>query len=148
MIVVDDPPLSHERYALVTVTPPVPDPQKQLVLNEIVRIMVEDFHLEVPDAFVYPIGVGMVAFADVALRDQFILEIPHQLDPVDDDMTFSFVPHDEGENMRQCPFQYVAWVLFLAFPMDYKTDHYINKAVSVLASWIYGTGRGRTRSVC
>src|SRR4051812_4909752 len=45
-------------------------------------------------------------------------------------MTFSFLPHDEGENMHQCPFQYVAWVLFLAFPMDYQTDHYINKAVS------------------
>ena len=25
MIVVDDPPLIHERYALVTVTPPIPD---------------------------------------------------------------------------------------------------------------------------
>lgn len=57
-----------------------------------------------PDAFVYPIGVGMVAFVDVALRDQFIHESPHQLDPLDDKMTFSFVPHDEGENMRQCPF--------------------------------------------
>ena len=32
--------------------------------------------------------------------------------------------------MRLCPFQYVAWILFLAFPMDYQTDHYINKAVS------------------
>lgn len=52
----------------------------------------------------YPIGVGMVAFVDVALRDQFIHESPHQLDPLDDKMTFSFVPHDEGENMRQCPF--------------------------------------------
>ena len=130
MIVVDDPPLSHERYALVTAMPPVLDHQKQLVLNEVVRIMTEDFHLEVPDAFVYPIGVGMVAFADVARRDQFIQESPHQLDPVDDDMTFSFVPHDEGENMRHCPFQYVAWVLLLDFSMDYQTDHYINKAVS------------------
>ena len=45
-------------------------------------------------------------------------------------MTFSFVPHAEGENMRQCPFQYVAWVMLLAFPMDYQTDRYINKAVS------------------
>ena len=32
--------------------------------------------------------------------------------------------------MRQCPFYYVAWVLFLEFPMDYQTDHYINKVVS------------------
>lgn len=130
MIMVDDPPLGHERYAIVTAPPPVPDHQKQLVLNEVVRIMTEDFHLEVPDAFVYPIGVSMVAFADVALRDRFIRESPHQLDPLDDDMTFSFLPHDEGENMRQCPFQYVAWIMFLAFPMDYQTDHYINKAVS------------------
>ena len=93
MIVVDDPPLSHERYALVTATPLVPDHQKQMVLNEVVCIMIEDFHLEVPDAFVYPIGVGMVAFADVALRDQFIQESPHQLDPLDDNMTFYFVTH-------------------------------------------------------
>ena len=101
MMVVDDPPLSYERYALVTATPPVPNHQKQMVLNEIVRIMSEDFHLEVPDAFVYPIGVGMVAFANVVLRDQFIQESPHQLDPVDEEMPFSFVPHDGGENMRQ-----------------------------------------------
>ena len=40
MIVVDDPPLSHERYALVTASPPVPDHQKQLVLNEVVGIMI------------------------------------------------------------------------------------------------------------
>ena len=32
--------------------------------------------------------------------------------------------------MRQCPFQYVAWVLVLAFRMDDQTDHSINKVVS------------------
>lgn len=35
--------------------------------------------------------------------------------------------------MRICPFEYSAWILFLAFPMDYQTDHYINKAVSCFA---------------
>ena len=86
--------------------------------------------LVVTDSFVYPIGVGMVAFEDVLLRDQYIQESPHQYD---EHTTFSFVPHDEGYNLRHCPFQYVAWILFLAFPMDYQTDHYINKAVSTFA---------------
>ena len=47
--------------------------------------------------------------------------------------TFSFVPHDEGLNMRTCSSEYSAWILFLAFPMDYQTDHYVNKAVSTFA---------------
>ena len=129
-IVVDDPPLSHDRYAIVTVTPAIPDHRKELVLQDVLSILRDDFHLRIPDAFVYPIGVGMVAFEDVFIRDEYIRQSPHQLDPMDESMTFSLVPHDEGENMRQCPFQYVAWVLFLAFSMDYQTDHYINKAVS------------------
>lgn len=129
-IVVDDPPLSHDRYALVTVSPAIPDHRKELVLQDILAILRDDFHLIIPDAFVYPIGIGMVAFEDVFIRDAYIRESPHQLDPFDDNVTFSLIPHDEGENMRLCPFQYVAWILFLAFPMDYQTDHYINKAVS------------------
>ena len=49
---------------------------------------------------------------------------------MDDETTFSFVRHDEGLNMRLPVFAYEAWVLFLAFPPDYLTEHYINKAVS------------------
>ena len=97
MIVVDDPPLNHERYAIVSVMPESLDHFKEATLAEIGRIMSESFLLTVPDFFVYPLGVGMVAFSDVALRDQFILESPHYLD---EHTTFSFVPHDEGLNMR------------------------------------------------
>ena len=68
-IVVDDPPLSHERCSLLTVHPEIQDRHKSLVLEEVVRIMREDFELVIPDSFVYPIGVGMVAFEDVLLRD-------------------------------------------------------------------------------
>ena len=130
MMVVDDPPLSHERYAIVTAVPPVPDHQKQLVLDEVVRIMVEDFHLEVPGAYVYPIGVGMVAFANVVLRDQFIQESPHQLDPVDEEMPFSFVPHDEALNMRLTTYGPAVWILYVGFPYDYQTYHYLHRSIS------------------
>lgn len=142
MIGVDDPPLRHERYVIVFVEPYIPDDRNQTVLDEIVRIMTVDFLLMVPDSFVYPFGVSMVDFSDIALRNQFILEIPNQLD---DDSTFSFVPHDEGLNKRSCPFEYSAWILFLAFPMDYQIDHYINKAMSCFTNYIFGTCRVRTK---
>lgn len=130
MIVVDDPSLSHERYAIVTVNPEPQDHLKRTILDEVVRIMTEDFRLTVPNTFVYPLAIGMVAFMDVMLRDQFIRESPHQFD---EDVLFSFVPRDEGLNMRTCPFEYSAWILFLAFPMDYQIYRYINKAVSCFA---------------
>ena len=41
-----------------------------------------------------------------------------------------FLPHDEGLNMRMPAFEYEVWVVFLAFPMDYQTEHYIHKAIS------------------
>src|SRR4051812_33844155 len=87
----------------------------------------------------------MVAFGDVMLRDQYIRESPHQLEPWGEDVLFSFVPHDEGPNMRLCPFAYSAWVLFLAFPMDYQTDHYINKAVSCFAKLDLWHRRGHNK---
>lgn len=71
MIVVDDPLLSHERYALVTVHPSIPDHHKRMVLGDVVRIMTEDFALVVPELFVYPIGVRIVAFEDVMIHDQY-----------------------------------------------------------------------------
>jgi hypothetical protein len=33
--------------------------------------------------------------------------------------------------MRQPVFEYEAWVMMLSFPLDYQTDHYVNKAVSL-----------------
>ena len=40
--------------------------------------------------------------------------------------------------MRMPAFQYEVWILMLAFPMDYMTEHYVHKAVShfgKLLSW-------------
>ena len=32
--------------------------------------------------------------------------------------------------MRMPAFEYEVWIMFLAFPMDYQTEHYIHKVVS------------------
>ena len=90
---------------------------------------------QIEDEFVYPIAVGCVAFVDVQSRDDAIREGPHALN---DDSYFTLIPHDEGINMRMPAFQYEVWILMLAFPMDYMTEHYVHKAVSrfgKLLSW-------------
>ena len=51
-MVVDDPPLNHDRYAIVSVHPPVPDHQKELWLAEVCRIIVGDLEYELLDDFV------------------------------------------------------------------------------------------------
>ena len=117
-MVVDDPPLNHDRYAIVSVHPPVPDHQKKFWLAEVCRIIVGDLEYELLDDFVYPLGIGCVVFADMESRDAAIREGPHALT---DDSTFSLVLHDESINMRMPAFEYEVWVMFLAFPMDYQT---------------------------
>ena len=127
VMVVDDPPLNHDRYAIVSVHPPVPDHQKELWLAEVCRIITGDLEYDLVDDFIYPLGIGCVVFADMESRDAAIREGPHALS---EDSTFSLVPHDECLNMRMPAFEYEVWVMFLAFPMDYQTEHYIHKAVS------------------
>ena len=70
-------------------------------------------------------------------RDAAIREAPHALT---EDSTFNLVPHDEGLNMRMPAFEYEVWVMLLAFPMDYQTEHYVHKALSN-----FGITPGKTR---
>ena len=133
-MVVDEAPLNHERYALIEITHPVPDHQKRFWLEEVCQIIREDLEYQIEDEFVYPIGVGCVAFVDVQSRDDAIREGPHALT---DDSYFTLIPHDEGINMRMPAFQYEVWIMMLAFPMDCMTEHYVHKAISNFGKLIF-----------
>lgn len=126
-----DPPLSHDESAIVTVNPPISDNLRRTTLNQIVRIVERDFRYDVVHAEISALGVGFITFTSVEIRDLLVRESPH---PLDDETTFSFVRHDEGLNMRLPVFEYDAWIMMLAFPPDYLTDHYINKAVSLFGN--------------
>ena len=76
-MVVDEPPLNHDRYALIEITPLVPDLQKSYWLEEVCRIIREDLEFQIEHEFVYPVVVGYVAFRDVQSRDEAIREGPH-----------------------------------------------------------------------
>ena len=139
---VDDPPLNHDRYAIVTIDPPVPDHQKEFWLAEVCRIITVDLDYELLDDFVYPLGIGCVVFSDMESRDAAIREAPHALT---EDSTFNLVPHDEGLNMHMPAFEYEVWVMLLAFPMDYQTEHYVTKQYLTLVNFWFGLTPGKTR---
>ena len=69
------------------------------------------------------------------IRDSLIASSPHTLDDLSE---FSLVRHNESPNMRHPIIERDAWVMLLAFPLDYQTQHYVIKAVSTfghLLAW-------------
>jgi hypothetical protein len=125
---VGDPPLQHEEYAIIMVDPMIEDINKEEVLAEVCTILERDHNAPVT-GWVYSIGVGLVRFASPAIRDQLIASGPHVMD--DEEHVFSVIRHDEGFNVRSPVFEREAWVLMLNFPLDYQTNYYVNKAVSL-----------------
>ena len=133
-MVVGEPPLSNEECAILSVNPPVPDNLKRSTLEAVVNQVNEEFNdTIITESEISALGVGLVTFISAEIRDLLVRESPHALD---DDTTFSFERHDERLNMRLRVFELEAWILFLAFLIDYLTEHYINKAVSLFGKLI------------
>uniref|UniRef100_A0ACD5TJF1 Uncharacterized protein n=1 Tax=Avena sativa TaxID=4498 RepID=A0ACD5TJF1_AVESA len=130
LLVVNDPPLQHEEYAIITVSVDLLDINKESMLDEVCLIFARDHHAPVSDLRVCPLGIGLVRFASPAVRDHMIESGPHVLDSIEEG-TFSVIRHDEGLNMRMPIYQHEAWLMFLSFPLDYQTKYYVNKAVSL-----------------
>lgn len=80
-MVVGAPPLSHEGYAIVLTNPPTLDLQRRAVLDEILRILDEDFHAEVIYSDIFHLGVGLIGFRGVAVRD-FLIITGERIDPL------------------------------------------------------------------
>ncbi|KAM0823984.1 hypothetical protein ACQ4PT_070506 [Festuca glaucescens] len=130
VLVVSDPPLQHDEYAIITVSADILDINKETMLDEVCTILARDHGAPVTFPRVYPLAVGLVRFASPVVRDRMINTSPHTLDS-DEEITFSVIRHDEGLNRRARVFQHEAWVMFLMFPLDYQTTYYVNKAVSL-----------------
>jgi hypothetical protein len=130
VLVVSDPPLQHDEYAIITVSADILDINKEAMLDEVFTILARDHGAPVTFPRVYPLGVSLVRFASAIVRDRLINTSPHTLDS-DEEITSSVIRHDEGLNRRAPMFQHEAWIMFLMFPLDFQTTYYVNKAVSL-----------------
>ena len=48
---------------------------------------------------------------------------------VEEHTMISVVPHDAALNMRLTTFGPGVWILYVGFPYDYQTQHYMHKSV-------------------
>ena len=85
------------------------------------------FPIEIDD---HPLGVGIFGFADSITRDA-VVGTTFELDEDEENIytVISFVPHDAALNMRLTTFGPQIWLLYIGFPQDYQTSHYMHKSV-------------------
>ena len=133
-VMVGAPPLQNDEFAIIQVDWDILEGDKQEVLDE-VCIILGHLNAAVSYQSVCPLGVGLISFSSAAVRDQIIAASPHPLDSMAD-ATFSVIPHDEGLNMRSPVFAREVWMMMVLFPLDYQTDYYVNKVVSLFGGLV------------
>ena len=98
------------------VNPPPPDLDRMEVLTVVRRVLRDDHDAEPLEWEIYPFCVGLIRLPCTLIRDSLIASGPHTLDELSE---FSLVRHNEGPNMRRPIIERDAWVMLLAFPLDY-----------------------------
>jgi hypothetical protein len=71
-VVVSDPPLQHDEFAIITVNPEIQDTAKEEMLAKVCAILAKDHQAPVSYASVSGLGVGLVSFASATIRDQLV----------------------------------------------------------------------------
>jgi hypothetical protein len=73
-----------------------------------------------------PLGLGLIRLASVLQRDQLVRSSPMNFV----NHVVCVVNHDEGINSRFCSYTRLAWIMFLAFSLDFQKDTYVNATVA------------------
>jgi hypothetical protein len=134
MAVPPEAPLFHGEYAIAVANWHVPDLLRPEMLEELVNILGYDHHIKIRSARSSPFGIGLIKFSLVVVRDAMVEGDGYDLDGYEVDTRITFVRHDAALNMLGQE----RWALFLGFPFDYQTYHFIQMACSGfcrLMSW-------------
>lgn len=73
-----------------------------------------------------PLGLGLIMLASVLQRGQLVRNSPMHFN----NHVVRVVNHDEGINSRLCSYTRLAWIMFLAFPLDFQKDVFVKAAVA------------------
>ncbi|KAJ1255823.1 hypothetical protein BS78_K154700 [Paspalum vaginatum] len=139
-----EPPREHEDYAIVSIEPMnLQDDELRPTLNFVCQFLQEEHRVQVIASHLSPLGLGLIRLRTVAQRDQLVRESPYNLGQ---NMIVRVVKHDEGINHRSCTYGRICWIMFLAFPLDFQKDLYVQAAVAPygrLLDWYHDTNKSR-----
>lgn len=122
-----EPPCRHEEFAIVTLDPPPPSEHARVALNDVVHLLQDNFPVRVASHILSPLGLGLVEF-DSAIQRQSMLDISPIA--INDNSMLRVVKHDEAINLRACHYSRDCWIMFLAFPLDYQLECFVDAAVA------------------
>jgi hypothetical protein len=82
----------------------------------------------------HPFGLGIYTLSDTLVA----ASVRGMSFEVDDEITVTFVRHNQAQNMRLTGFGRDTSIMFLAFPLDFQTTYYIERDVEdfgLLSVW-------------
>jgi hypothetical protein len=117
LVVAGDPHRRHEQYAIATLTPA---PQQNVVqiqqaIAEVVNYFEGPRQVQIVSACPSPLGLCLLEFRSLVSRQAMIFLNPHILPDVRE---IRLEEHDNGVNLRACPFSRICWIMFLCFPLS------------------------------
>lgn len=137
-----EPPHHHEEYAIVVMNPPPPNDEVEVVIEAVCEALEWQFEVRVLSAFRSPLGLGLFRFGSTVHR-----QILMNAGPIPFGQANLVVHrHDEGLNLRVCPYERLCWIMILAFPLDYQDTDYLRAAVAPfgrLLNWVDGPNKSR-----
>lgn len=132
------PSLNHDFLVIAEVNRHVPFHQKAALRQVITGLLHESNFIptEIDD---HPLGIAIYGFEDPLMHDN-VVGTTFEIDAeVEGDMNtiVSFVPHDEALNMRLTTLGPDVWILYVGFPYDYQTYHYLDRSVDHFGSLLH-----------
>ncbi|KAE8784762.1 hypothetical protein D1007_41606 [Hordeum vulgare] len=119
------PPLCNDDFAIAESNRPIPIHLRYVARQEVARLLNHDMYF-VRDVQDTALGLGLFRFNNVLIRDAVVGETYL----LGEDNEFTFVKHDEGLNMHMPSLGSECWIMLLAFPQDYQTNFWVDKAIS------------------
>jgi hypothetical protein len=143
-----EPPRRHEQYAIISLEPEPQQDQVPGILQQVSEFLEHNFHVDVVSSFPSPLGLGLFRFANPVQREELLDASPINFGQ----WVMSVHKHDEApRNFRTCNYIRESWIMFLAFPLDYQTQDFIQAAVAPfgrLIRWFEGPNKSRVIARC
>jgi hypothetical protein len=100
--------------------------QLRPMLDMVVQFLQNTKRVRITSDHLSPLGLGLIRLASVLQRDQLVRSSPMNFG----NHVVRVANHDEGINNKFCSYTRLAWIMFLALPLDFQKDTYVNAIVA------------------
>ncbi|KAG8065205.1 hypothetical protein GUJ93_ZPchr0004g40149 [Zizania palustris] len=107
--------------------------EQQEFLQLIHQCITQNLRQQVLRYSIYPLGVGIFKLAGIFQRDWLVSAGPFWIG----ERLVRFVKHDEAVNHKNSPASRIGWVMFFAFPLDFKDINFLEQVVASFGKILY-----------